>query len=804
MSSALLRSIFSESPIAIVIMTKEGKLLSANRAFLNLAAVDDVQKMKIEDIFIPEDIEAYRTAFERMASGETDSFALELRSKSSTKKQKWIRLTLYPVKASQKEILVGFFEDVTISKEREADLRRQKESSQKARRAAEKETQVKSDFLANMSHEIRTPIHTITGMSELLGETKLDPEQQEYVDQIVFSADVLLSLINDLLDFSKIEAGKLGLETIEFNLQQMVEDAVDLVALEAHKKGLETGVFIENDIPTSVKGDPVRLRQVIVNLFNNAVKFTQEGEVVITVSRENDQDNWMYLRFNVQDTGIGIPKEKRDKLFKVFSQVDSSTTRKFGGTGLGLSISKNLAELMKGHIGVESIEGEGSTFWFTARIEKQGEPDFYQSLEKNYFQQKILLVDDNKRLRFFLRSYLEQWGCTVEESGDGPAGLNLLKEAHKRGEDFDICLVDLLMPKMDGWQFASEVNASEGLSETALILMSPTGKSGEEAKMKLLRWFQGYISKPVKKSKLFEVLFSIVNAEYSGLAELQVLEEEEPVELVEEITGGMVLVVEDHEVNQQLFKTILQNIGHEVHIANNGLEAVKAVKGQDYDLIFMDVQMPEMNGYEATEEIRRIGIQTPIIAVTASALQGEEEKTKASGMDDFLVKPFKKKDLLPLLAKWFHKDTQKDQAPDLIGELLETEDLEDLEEVELPYESTDPVFDLDDAMETFMGNGEAVKKVVIGFIEKVETQLTVMENALEKEGFDTLRAEAHSIKGGGLNLSAVRLGRTAAALEKAALENERQQSAQIIQLLKEEYRHFCMETERLLEIRIQN
>lgn len=795
MSSALLRAIFSESPIAIVILTKEGRILSANRSFLNLCRQSSVRDMNLSQLIISEDLDAYSTVFDRMSEGKTDSFSTELRYRSFENSQRWIRMTLYPVEAAKRDIVVGFFEDVTVQKEREAELRRQKENSRKAQEAAEKETRVKSDFLANMSHEIRTPIHTITGMSELLGETKLDPEQQEYVDQIEFSADVLLSLINDVLDFSKIEAGKLSLEKIEFDLQKMAEDAVDLVALEAHKKGLDTGVLVEDDVPTLLLGDPVRLRQIIVNLFNNAVKFTREGEVVITISKEEDYTSSVMLKFCVHDTGIGIPEDKKNKLFKVFSQVDSSTTRKYGGTGLGLSISKNLAELMQGRIGVESREGRGSTFWFTALLEKQGEPDFYTTLPANYFQQRVLVVDDNTRLRGFLRHYLEQWGCRVEECSDGPTALKRLSEANAMGEDFDICLVDLLMPKMDGWQFASEVNSNEALSQTALILMSPTGKSGDEAKMKLLHWYKGYLSKPVKKSRLFEIIFNVLNVEKAGEAELSPIQEEETVELLEELTGGVFLVVEDHEVNQQLFKAILENLGHEVHIANNGLEALKAVKGQSYDLIFMDVQMPEMNGYEATREIRQMGIDTPIIAVTASALRGEEEKTSAAGMNDFLVKPFKKKDLLPLLNRWF-EGSGEDALSAAEEHLKDAEEpLQDTEEplpvlVELPFEAEDPVIDMAETLATFMGKREVVRKVINSFIEKVETQLPRIDAALGQQDFDTLRSEAHAIKGGSLNLEAVRLGKTAAALEQAAVQEDARRASGLSELLNEEYRRF--------------
>ena len=790
-------------------MSREGAILSGNRAFLYLSGKQSIRGMRLVEFFISEDREAYHTAFDRMSEGKTDSFSTELRYHSSSDLRKWARLTLYSVNASQRDVIVGFLEDVSAQKEREAELRRQKENSQKAQQAAEKETRIKSDFLANMSHEIRTPIHTITGMSELLGETKLDPEQQEYVGQIEFSADVLLGLINDVLDFSKIEAGKLSLETIEFDLQKMAEDAVDLVALEAHKKGLETGVFIENDVPNLLRGDPTRLRQIIVNLFNNAVKFTQTGEVTINITKEDENDTGVILRFCVHDTGIGIPDEKKDRLFKVFSQVDSSTTRKYGGSGLGLSISRNLAELMQGTIGVESREGIGSTFWFTAFLLKQNDPGFYDSLPDNYFQQRVLLVDDNERLRGFLRSYLEKWGCAVEESPDGPTALKILNDSHVDGMDFDICLVDLLMPGMDGWQFASEVNANEDLSHTALILMSPTGKSGDEAKMKLLHWFRGYLSKPIKKGKLFEAIFNVINEDGTlSAAEIHRVQENEPVDLVEEISGGVFLVVEDHEVNQQLFKAILENLGHEVHIANNGVEAVNAVKGNLYDLIFMDVQMPEMNGYEATRAIRHLGIKTPIIAVTASALKGEEEKTSEAGMDDFLVKPFKKKDILPLLGRWFQKksDTGAAGAPEELEELEELEEIEELEELEEldeaepPYNKEDPVLNVDEMLDTFMSKKEVVVNVVTGFIDKVHTQLPVIDNSAIQGDFDTLRAEAHSIRGGSLNLEAVRLGKTAAALEEAAVQHDTERCRELIILLKDEFGLFSVGIRKELEI----
>jgi len=833
--SHIFRQIFVEAPIGMVMLGRDGTILSANRAFLRLSGKERVAQSKLSELFIPEDTIAYDSAFERLDSRRIDSFSTELRYRSNEDGEKWVRMNMYPLKTVRQGLLVAFFEDVSEQKHREYQLRRAKEASQKARQAAERETRIKSDFLANMSHEIRTPIHTITGMSELLGDTELDPEQQEYVDQIAFSADVLLSLVNDILDFSKIEAGKLSLESIEFDLQKTVEDAVDLVALEAHKKGLDTAVFVENDVPTMLKGDPVRLRQIIVNLFNNAVKFTQQGEVMVEVKKIEESDEEVVLRFRVNDTGIGIPDEKKNKLFKVFSQVDSSTTRKYGGTGLGLSISKNLTQMMGGDIGVSSLEGQGSTFWFTARLKKQGEENFYRSLPEHYFQQKVLVVDDNENIRRYMCSYLEEWGCRVVQAAGGPEALELLREAHNAGEDFDICLVDLLMPRMDGWQFASEVNADERLVDSNLVLMSPTGKSGDEAKMKLLHWFRDYLSKPVKKSKLFEVIFDVVNLEEPEGAEPELSEAGEAVEMVEEITGGKVLVAEDHEVNQQLFKTILENLGHEVHLANNGAEAVKAVQTDRYDLIFMDVQMPEMNGYEATEAIRALDIQTPIVAVTASALRGEERKSSEVGMNDFLVKPFKKKDLLPVLERWFDQSgrtsspgpgeaslaaEQEPEELEAVDDAEEPEELEELEELEAldavddlgeledlepveenletkePFDADDPILDFVETLETFMGQRETVLRVIGSFNDKVAKQIPKILEVLEARDCESLRGEAHSIKGGAMNLNAVRLGKTAAALEQAAADGQLKHCSELVNVLQAEYHRFVEQAEK--------
>jgi PAS domain S-box-containing protein len=849
----IFRSIFVDAPVGMVLLDADGSILSANKAFLELAGRDRVARTKFCSYLHEEDVEDYRNHIEAVMHGGNSTVSREVRHVRPDGSIGWWMAHLSKIRNMDRQVLVGFVEDVTTQKEYEQELKKAKENSEKAQAVAERETRTKSDFLANMSHEIRTPIHTIIGMTELLIDTALDAEQQEYVEQVQFSADVLLSLINDILDFSKIEAGKLNIEDIEFDLYKTTEDAVDLVALEAHKKGLETAVFIENDVPHQLVGDPVRLRQIIVNLFNNAVKFTEQGEVVVRVEKLEESDDEVHLRFSVRDTGIGIPPEKKNKLFKVFSQVDSSTTRKYGGTGLGLSISKNLSEMMGGGIGVESEMNEGSTFWFTVRMGKQAETSFYHALPENYFAASALVVDDNSTVREMLVNYLREWGLEVDEVTDGYKGLEHLRSKKDEGRGYDICLVDLLLPGMDGWQFASEVNSDERISDTMLFLMSPTGKSGDEAKMKLLHWFEGYLTKPVKKGKLFETLFKTFNKESEEEKEE---EAEEAVELVEEITGGRMLVAEDHEVNQQLFKTILQNLGHEVHIANNGKEAVNAVKGISYDIIFMDVQMPEMNGYEATEEIRSLGIETPIIAVTASALRGEEAKSLEVGMNDFLVKPFKKKDLVPLVDMYMQvgseareksaegegpgssaggdggadaadetgeveeleeanepeevEELEEANEPEEVEELEEAdeaEEVEELEEAEAVEEESaveeagaavgageeeteypdEPVFDIETAVETFMGQKPVVKRVAENHLEKIEKQLASIRQALDNGEMERVREEAHAMKGGSLNLEIKRLGYTAAAMEKAGAEANAEEAARLLPLLRKEF-----------------
>ena len=776
-SLTLFRSIFLDSPLGMLLIDRTADVLMCNTEAVRIFSRENenLENCKLTDFIYKEDCEGFLREIADFHSSKKSKLKIEVRFKKDRMKLGWCRFNLSGINGGNEspDCMLVIVEDITSQIILEEQLTR-------AKLVAEKATKTKSEFLANMSHEIRTPIHTIIGMSELLKETVLDAEQKEYAGQIEFSAEVLLSLINDILDVEKIEAGKLKLEEIEMDLLEVAYSAVDLVALEAHKKNLEAALYIEPDVAHLVYGDPTRLRQIIVNLFNNAMKFTHEGEIELKISTVEETDDETVLLFKVRDTGIGIPKAKLDKLFKGFSQVDSSTTRKYGGTGLGLTISKNLTRLMKGEIGVESREGAGSTFWFTARFRKQNRQSQYKDFIQKYQNERVLIVDDNSTAREILSLYLSELGCTVIEATDGNRALEILKKSCGSGSLFSSCIIDQIMPGMDGWYMASEINSLreqesfKSLKDLKLYLVSPAGRSADEAKMKLLNWFSGYLNKPLKKDQLYSVFAGMQKADdIEDAAELL------PVEDEVELGKIKALVAEDHEVNQQLFKSILENLGCEVVLASNGIEAVEQSMEETPDIIFMDCQMPEMNGYEATEEIRKKGSRVPIIAVTASAIKGERDKCFACGMTDFLTKPFKKKDLQPVLMKWKGVDHDGNavnkEMPSVPNEAEETdaaEEVVELEPLEELSEDEGTVFNYDEAVSTFLGNEETVKNLVKNYIVKVEGQLPQIEKCLSDGDTDGSREIAHSIKGSALNLSMEKLGEAAKTLEYSSRDGE--------------------------------
>lgn len=799
----------------MILLGKDSQILYTNETFCRMAGLRlrQLGGLYFTQFITPEDKEDFEDAIRRLSADESPHFVVTVK-KLDPEQEMWWQCDLHfqTDQNTGKKFIFGIVSDVTEQKKGHEQLK-------SAKAAAEKSTKTKADFLANMSHELRTPIHTIIGMNELLLETKLDPEQMEYADQVRFSADVLLSLVNDILDFSKIEAGKLSLEKIEFDLQRLTEDAIDLVALEAHKKDLEVVIDIRQDVPCMCIGDPTRLRQIIVNLFNNAVKFTTEGEITVTLEKVDEKEYTSVLKITVRDTGIGIPKEKLSRLFRAFSQIDTSTTRKYGGTGLGLSISRNLARLMGGDIGVSSEYGRGSSFWFTVEMEKSDQPTVCMPVNDQLKGSKVLVVDNNRTVREVLGRYLNSWGYLTEAVTSGSEALEVLRHAVSEGTPYEACLVDLVMPGMDGWQLASEINADKEINFTKLVLLSPAGKSGEEAKMKLLHWFDEYLSKPVKKRKLYNTLINILRDEselelVEEVGELEELDEEEA-GTAGEVQPARILIAEDHEVNQQLFRAILESLGHTVDVAFNGKEAVDLAQTNPYDIIFMDVQMPEMNGYEATQELRKIGMEVPIVAATASAVKEEQEKCTEAGMDDLLIKPFKKKDVIPILEKWARNTSPAASAaagtPSVPEEHAAPKEPASAEEPaagpppraeEQAAQEPQPqwpdaagageseIFNFDRAVETFMGKREVVLKVLKSFIDKVEAQLPVMENAAAALDLETLRGEAHSIKGGGLNLEILHLGNKAKELEDACREGRRDDVPRLFSELKLLYKEF--------------